>query len=254
VKKENVVSWFSAGLSSALATDIALRKYPDMKILYIDIAEHHKDSMRFVNQCGKLYKKKIEILKSENKIYGNSVQKCIQSIAFINSPRGAGCTDRLKKRVRKQYENEMKKKGTPVNLYVWGLDASERERERARRIETVMPKYHHYFPLIDLNFTKADVHRVFIEEYQKRLGIRRPEMYDLGYNNNNCVGCVKGGAGYWNKIRIDFPEVFYKMAKIERIIGHSCIKDVFLDELDPDAGRKQKPILEDCGIFCEYGY
>lgn len=31
-------------------------------------------------------------------------------------------------------------------------------------------------------------------------------MYDLGYANNNCIGCVKGGIGYWNKIRIDFPE------------------------------------------------
>ncbi len=37
-------------------------------------------------------------------------------------------------------------------------------------------------------------------------------MYDLGYPNNNCIGCVKGGMGYWNKIRKDFPEVFQKRA------------------------------------------
>ena len=76
-------------------------------------------------------------------------------------------------------------------------------------------------------------------------------MYDLGYNNNNCVGCVKGGMGYWNKIRIDFPDVFESRAKVERRIGGTCIKGVYLDELDPDRGRHTKPICEDCGIFCE---
>ena len=25
------------------------------------------------------------------------------------------------------------------------------------------------------------------------MGIEIPVMYRLGYNNNNCVGCVKGG-------------------------------------------------------------
>ena len=85
----------------------------------------------------------------------------------------------------------------------------------------------------------------------KKLGIKRPVMYELGYPNNNCIGCVKGGMGYWNQIRKDFPDVFKKMAKIEREIGHSCIKGVFLDESDANRGREQKIILEDCGMFCK---
>jgi hypothetical protein len=76
-------------------------------------------------------------------------------------------------------------------------------------------------------------------------------MYDLGYANNNCVGCVKGGMGYWNKIRKDFPDVFAQRAKEEREIGHSCIKGTFLDELEPGRGRMEQEIMEDCGIACE---
>ena len=34
------------------------------------------------------------------------------------------------------------------------------------------------------------------------------------------------------------------LAKLEREIGHSCIKNCFLDELSPNRGRKPKPILE----------
>jgi hypothetical protein len=76
-------------------------------------------------------------------------------------------------------------------------------------------------------------------------------MYNLGFPNNNCIGCVRGGMGYWNLIRKLFPDVFESRSKLERLIGHSIIKGVFLDELDPKAGQDQKIILDECGIFCE---
>lgn len=40
----------------------------------------------------------------------------------------------------------------------------------------------------------------------------------------------------------------------EREIGHSCIKGVFLDELEP--GRVEKPdeIATECGINCELAW
>tara|TARA_R110002072_G_scaffold146862_1_gene293976 strand:+ start:8350 stop:8547 length:198 start_codon:yes stop_codon:yes gene_type:complete len=41
------------------------------------------------------------------------------------------------------------------------------------------------------------------------------------------------------------------MAKAERVVGNSCIRHTFLDELDPEAGRKQKFIMPDCGNFCD---
>ena len=76
-------------------------------------------------------------------------------------------------------------------------------------------------------------------------------MYEIGYRNNNCIGCVKGGMGYWNRIRKDFPEVFEARAKLEREIGASCIKGVFLDELDPDRGKLEEEVMEDCNIICQ---
>ena len=87
--------------------------------------------------------------------------------------------------------------------------------------------------------------------YLEAQGIKRPVMYELGYGNNNCIGCVKGGMGYWNKIRQDFPETFDRMAKAEREVGNSCIRHTFLDKLDPAAGRQQKIVMPDCGNFCD---
>ena len=60
----------------------------------------------------------------------------------------------------------------------------------------------------------------------------------------------QGGRGYWNKIRRDFPEVFERRAKQEREIGHSCIKGVFLDELDPESGRMETEIMPACSFDC----
>ena len=113
-----------------------------------------------------------------------------------------------------------------------------------------MIEFNHEFPLIDRQLTKQEAHGICAQ-----LQIQRPKMYDLGYNNNNCVGCVKGGMGYWNKIRIDFPEVFEARAKLERKVNASILKDakgqpIYLDELSPDRGRMNEEIEMNCDIFC----
>lgn len=87
-------------------------------------------------------------------------------------------------------------------------------------------------------------------------GIKIPIMYSLGYDNNNCIGCNKGGMGYWNKIRIDFPEVFKERAEDERFVGATCLKEqdgtrIYLDKLDPKRGMEVKPIIPDCDLYCQ---
>lgn len=132
--------------------------------------------------------------------------------------------------------------------YVWGFDL--KEKNRAERTIEANPQATHEFPLIDRNLSKEEVHGLF----EQTFGFARPLMYDLGYPNNNCIGCVKGGMGYWNRIRKDFPEVFESRAKLEREVGHSILKDkngpVYLDELDPNRGNMDTEIMPECGIMC----
>jgi hypothetical protein len=228
-----IVSCFSAGVSSFVATYLVRDKVD--KIVYMDVENQHEDSMRFVRDCEKVLGKEIEILQSRYK----NVENVIRQFQMIRRIKYAICTDVLKKRVRKEWEQ---KQTEPIE-YIWGFDLSE--TDRAERILESMPEFTHHFPLIDKKINKDDAHGMCW-----RLGIKRPIMYDLGYNNNNCIGCVKGGMGYWNKIRIDFPEVFESMAKLEREIGHSCINGVFLDELEPNRGNMSEEIMGECSIFC----
>jgi len=227
------VCWFSAGVSSFIAA--YLEKDTLDKIMYCHIDDQHEDTMRFVNDCDRFFKTPIEILQSPYKSVGN----VIKQFRFINGPYGAKCTDILKKRVRKEWEY-----GKSNLTYIWGYDATE--RHRADRIIESMSGFNHVFPLIKNNLIKEDCHGIL-----KQLGIKRPAMYALGYRNNNCIGCVKGGMGYWNKIRVDFPEVFAERARQEREIGHSCINGVYLDELDPARGKFEDEVSEECSIICQ---
>lgn len=235
MEKKLKVCWISAGVSSFIAG--YLEKDSIDKFIYIDIDDQHPDSMRFIKDCEKLLGKEIEVLKSP---YG-SVENAIKASNFIRAAKGgAPCTGLLKKRVRKEWEYAHRNYEI---TYVWGFDVEE--KHRAERLEETMFEFSHCFPLIDRELTKQETHGIC-----NTLGIKRPIMYDLGYNNNNCIGCVKGGMGYWNKIRVDFPEVFDSRAKLERIINGHCLKECFLDELDPNRGRMTDEIMEDCNIFC----
>lgn len=228
------ICWFSTGISSFVAC--YLTKDVD-EIIYTHVANQHPDSLRFLHDCEEILGRKITVLQSDR--YA-SVDDVIEKTRCINTPYGAPCTQKLKKDVRKQWEREHPEHHT----YVWGFDCNE--VNRAKRTEQSLTDYDHEFPLIDNGITKEQAHGI-----AWKLGLKRPVMYDLGYPNNNCIGCVKGGMGYWNRIRQDFPEVFERRAKQEREINHSCIKGVFLDELEPDRGNINDEVMEECDIICQ---
>lgn len=238
MKDTLTVAWFSGGGSSAVATKLLIDQVD--KIIYTHIDDQHPDTLRFVKDCEAWFGKPVEILQSSYKTVENAC-RASGGRGYINGPSGAACTKFLKRRVRKEWELDY----TDKHLrYIWGMDF--KERHRCERLRETMPEQEHLFPLVDKELSKEDVHKIM-----NASGIKRPAMYDLGYSNNNCIGCVKGGMGYFNHIRVDFPEVFEARAKMERVIQATCIKGVYLDELDPERGRHEKPIVEDCGIFCE---
>lgn len=242
------ILWFSCGVTSAISCKIALKKYgkENCLIAYIGIRSAHSDNDRFMSECEKWFGAKIETFTSKK--YKDQYD-VIEKDKYVNGPGGARCTLVLKKEVRRQIEKEVEFDGQ-----VFGFEYTKKEINRSIRFEQQYPHTKAIFPLIEAKLTKPECLGIL-----EKNGIKRPKMYELGYHNNNCIGCVKGGMGYWNKIRTDFPEHFEKMAKLERKVDRTCIKKriegksvkIYLDELSPDAGRHEKEIMPDCGTFCE---
>jgi len=237
-KNNYKVVWLSAGISSFIAGYLVKDTVDEW--IYIDVKDQHPDSMRFVHDCEKILGEKVTILRSQEY---EDVEDVCRKTGFISTPYGAPCTGVLKKKVRKNWEQEFYKREGHMNLcYVWGFD--EKESKRADNMRLNFPEFTHEFPLIDKGLKKEDAHALSIS-----LGLKRPIMYDLGFPNNNCIGCVKAGMYTWNLVRKNFPEVFEKRAKMERDLGHSCMNGLFLDELDPNAGRRGE-VIPECSIFC----
>lgn len=235
------ISWFSAGGSSAVATKLEIDNID--RIIYTHIEDQHEDTLRFVRECEEWFGKPVEIMQSKYKTVASA---CLGAggKGYINGPTGAACSMRLKRDLRLEFEKKHSKE--PLS-YVWGIDYSE--SGRCLGLEEQMPTREHIFPLVNRKMDKNTVHQILTAS-----GIKRPTMYDLGYLNNNCIGCPKGGMAYWNKIRVDFPKVFKARAEMERKIGATCLKDkngrIYLDELDPERGRDSPPIVAECGILC----
>lgn len=217
---------------------MALDTYEKVRLVYIETGAHHPDTMRFKADCEKWYGAEIETIQTDK--YTDHID-VIEKDKYVNGPSGARCTLMLKRRVREKWE-----KSQEIAGYIWGFEHGKKEEDRAARIKLSMPSYEHYFPLIDAKLSKPDCIQLV-----QSLGIEIPTMYKLGFHNNNCVGCVKGGMAYWNKIREHFPEVFDRMAKAERAVGRSCLKRYFLDELPKDAGRHAPPLTQECGATGE---
>ena len=241
-----VIAWFSCGATSAVACKLALGKYSNVRVVYIDTHSGHSDNLRFIRDCEDWYGVNIEV--RDNPAWAN-VSDVISRTGFINGPFGAACTLHLKKEVRYFLEKELVQWAGQV----WGFEFTRHEINRAIRLQEQYPSIKPLFPLIEEGLTKSDCLAILRSQ-----GIELPVMYRMGYHNNNCIGCVKGGIAYWNKIRRDFPDVFLGMAQLERRVGHTCLKDendlLFLDELDPSRGRGLAPLVPSCSLMCQLDF
>lgn len=238
-----ILSWFSCGATSAVCAKMCVEKYgADCEVLYCDtFAYEHPDNRRFLNDVQEWIGIEIKILHSEKY---SDIFDVFNRTGYLVGVGGARCTTELKKNVRKAYQHI-------DDTHAFGFDRTERARIMRLKNENFELKW--TFPLYAAGITKAQCIRMIAEA-----GISIPVMYRLGYKNNNCIGCVKGGMGYWNKIRVDFPAYYARMAQTERRLNVAINKRyvngkrirVFLDELPPDAGEYFKEPSADCGVLC----
>lgn len=240
---DRVLVSFSCGAASAVAAKMAVEKYGDrVEVIYCDTLKYeHPDNRRFMADVSAWIGKEIKIIRSNRY---SDIFDVFEKTGWLVGAGGARCTTELKKNVIKGYQR-------PDDIHVLGLTCDEDGRiERFEDNNNINVDW----ILRDAKVSKSDCYKILMHA-----GIELPMMYKLGYNNNNCIGCVKGQLGYWNKIRVDFPDTFMRMAAFERKIGVAINKSyagdgkrkpVFLDQLDPSAGRSVPLPDIECGVIC----
>lgn len=237
-----ILCQFSCGAPSAVATKLTLAQHPEAIILNAFLAKEHPDNRRFLAECERWFDRKATVLRDEK--YDADPVVVFRKRGFIKGPSGASCSTSLKRGLLRTFEQ-------PGDVIVLGF--SIEEQWRLDDFREHFPDRPVMAPLINAGLTKEDC-KAMVE----RAGIELPMMYRLGYDNANCIGCVKGGEGYWRAIRADFPAEFEEVAVEEERIGESAFlfrdretgKRWSLRDLG-DGPVRRNEVLPSCSFFCE---
>ena len=235
-----VLVWFSDGAASAVAAKLAIQKYGErVEVLKCDTTStEHPDNLRFRAEVERWLGQSVILLRSKDY---TDIDDVFERTRYMAGNAGARCTTELKKLVRRAYEQ-------PGDIHVFGYTADETPRILAFAANN--PEIVCDWVLVEQAIGKAECYQILEDA-----GIALPAMYALGFEHNNCLGCVKASSpAYWNRVRRLFPDVFARRAKQSRDIGARLVRvagvRVFLDELGALAGDGEGDGDIECGPFC----
>lgn len=233
-----VLAWFSCGAASAVAAKLAVEKYGDQAVVvYCDtMQDEHPDNQRFFDDVQAWVGVPIQRIKSDK--YA-SIEDVFTKRRYMSGVAGAICTGEMKKVPRFAFQR-------PDDVHVFGLRSDETDRIDAMR--SANPELRFDWILRDQYIDETAAKRRV-----QNAGIKLPAMYALGYEHNNCLGCVKATSPrYWNMIRRDFPDVYERRAAQSRELGVRLARvkgeRIFLDELAATEDGPREAI--ECGPQC----
>lgn len=243
ITNQRMLVWFSCGAPSACAAKECVERYSNSHEVVVVNCDtrpsEHGDNYRFSRDVESWIGRPIVYIRSEDY---KDVDEVFEKTKYMSGIKGARCTTELKKIPRLRFSN-------PDDINVFGFTAEE--GRRAKEFGLRNPDMILKWVLIEFGITKRECFRRL-----KSAGIKQPEMYDLGFENNNCPGCVKDTSKwYWDMIRRTFPDVFKRRCEQSRSIGCRLVRyngsRIFLDELPPGPFKKpkRKEILS-CGPEC----
>jgi len=242
--KPRMLCWFSCGVPSAVASKICVDELSashEVLIVNCDTkSSEHPDNYRFFNEVQAWLG--VKIIEIRSKDY-KRIEEVAEKTRWMSGPKGARCTTELKKIPRLNFAR-------PDDIHVFGMTVGE--RKRMRDFEQRNPDMIVRWILAEKNITRAECDRRI-----KEAGIRRPMMYELGFDNNNCPGCFKGSSPwYWDMVRKHFPVIFQARCVQSRELGCKLVEirhhvRIFLDELPPGPFKKRaKKERMSCGPEC----
>lgn len=244
---EPIAVWFSCGAASAVAAKFTVDMFGatnTVRVLNNPVAEEHYDNQRFRRDVSDWIGVDIETVVNPD-WPAASCKEVWTKRRFMAGKDGAPCTTELKKRARQKWERH-----NHIAWHVLGFTYDEQQRHD----RFILTERSNLIPvLINRGITKSKCFAILAEA-----NIRLPEIYDLGYPNANCIGCVKASSPtYWNHVRSTHPYQWAERAIQSREIGARLVrykgKRIFLDELPREArGRPLESVVApECGIFCE---
>lgn len=237
-----IVVWFSCGAASTVAAAMTLREFRDSRevvIAYCETGAEHPDNARYFAACERWFKHPVTRLKSDE--YADTWDVWTRR-KFLSGIHDAPCTGELKLAPRLAFQR-------PDDVHVFGYTADAADATRATALRTNYAELTILTPLIERGIDKAACLAMV-----RSMGIALPPMYALGFQNNNCIPCVKATSpDYWSLVRKSFPVEFERMVKLSRHLDVRLTRiageRIFIDEIPAD-WPTTNPIQPSCDFLC----
>lgn len=219
-----IISWYSCGAASTIATKLALADGRDVIPVYCDPGAEHPDNVRYMADCERWFDRSVTVIHSED--YA-STWDVFEKRRYLSGVKGALCTIEMKVIPRLTFQR-------PDDIHIFGYTADKTDIVRAREMRANYPELRIETPLIEKDLTKANCLALI-----GGAGINPPVLYAMGFSNNNCLPCVKATSpNYWALVRREFPEIFQRMVVQSRALGVRLTRignvRKFIDEIPLD--------------------
>ena len=196
---------FSGGMGSAISALIAHEKGLQYNLIFADTLIEDEDLYRFMADIAKVCGKEIIHLTDGRTPWDVYVDK-----RWIGNTRTAHCSTELKTKPVQKWLDENAQPDDPLVL---GMDWSEQDR-----IDRAQKNWNR--PVVSL-LNQFNVSRAEYDFILARYRIRKPRLYKLGYEHNNCGGfCCKAGALQFERLfRTDPKRFSYHENEMDRALS-----------------------------------
>lgn len=196
---------FSGGVGSFLAAVQVAERHgtAGMTLLIADTRVEDDDLWRFSDDASAFLGVPLTIVRD-----GRTPWQVFRDQRFLGNDRLAPCTKVLKQQPCRAW---METNAPPdrATAYV-GIEPNKHDRKRIPAIVRNWQPWTVEFPLAD----GPDATKDELLSEVRRLGIKPPRLYELGFSHNNCGGaCVRAGQRQWKHLLATLPD---RYARAER--------------------------------------
>lgn len=222
---------YSGGHSSALVAIEAVRRVGKENVILLnhDISSlvEHGDIKRFKKEVAEYLDIKITPANMENFEEMTPLRVCRKIGAFQAQVGQALCTYNLKTKpfnqwLRNNYPADIDHVKEDIKI-LYGFDMTEPARIQRRSSILATKGYKTDFPLAFWDRTIQNT---------SEIGIEKPRTYKI-FKHANCIGCLKAGIQHWYIVYCLRQDIFQEALEAEKEIGHSIIKNNYLEDLIP---------------------
>ena len=219
---------YSGGADSQVALDLALQKYDDVEIVFIDTSLEFPETLATVEATARFYNMDIRFLRAPK-----TFEEYLESFGgMYPSWRRRWCQDRLKERPWKKYMNSLVREGlrrveqgeaaasspqAATSAAVTAIDGIRKDESRARAKRSPVEPHRSGKWMIEhiiFDWTKEDVFQ-YIHEQLLPLN----PLYGMGYSRVSCWFCPFSPIGDNRLLPKTHPDLYAKAKEWEAKYG-----------------------------------